>query len=137
MQNRCCAIGCFLNDSSKAHAHQLATLMILPALFHSGHLLFIWKTHCCLKFYFGQFDRSEICTELSFTLPEVMWMLTMKLPHTKVRFYPEVKSQIGLSSLLVSCNRALRDEMNSNPYEISFRLKILLRCSVNSLFVFM
>ena len=29
MQNRCCAIGCFLNNSSKAHAHWLATLMIL------------------------------------------------------------------------------------------------------------
>ena len=29
MPNRCCAIGCFLNNSSKAHAHYLATLMIL------------------------------------------------------------------------------------------------------------
>ena len=29
MQNRCWAIGCFLNNSSKAHVHQLATLMIL------------------------------------------------------------------------------------------------------------
>ena len=29
MQNRCCAIGCFLNNSSKTHAHYLATLMIL------------------------------------------------------------------------------------------------------------
>ena len=31
----------------------------------------------------------------------------MKLPHTKVKFYPEVKSQTGLSSLWVSCKRAL------------------------------
>ena len=30
-----------------------------------------------------------------------------KLPHTEVRFYPEVKSQTVLSSLRVSCNRAL------------------------------
>ena len=27
--------------------------------------------------------------------------------HTEVKFYPEVKSQIGLSSLRVSCKRAL------------------------------
>ena len=31
----------------------------------------------------------------------------MKLPHTEVKFYPDVKSQIGLSSLRVSCKRAL------------------------------
>ena len=33
----------------------------------------------------------------------------MKLPHTEVKFYPEVKSQTGLSSLRVSCKRALND----------------------------
>ena len=43
----------------------------------------------------------------SFTTPEVMWMLIMKLPHTEVKFYPEVKSQTGLSSLRVSCKGAL------------------------------
>ena len=31
----------------------------------------------------------------------------MKLPHTDVKFYPEVKSQTGLSSLRVSCKHAL------------------------------
>ena len=31
----------------------------------------------------------------------------MKLPHTEGKFYPEVKSQTGLSSLRVSCKRAL------------------------------
>ena len=31
----------------------------------------------------------------------------MKLPYTEVKFYPEVKSQTGLSSLRVSCKRAL------------------------------
>ena len=39
----------------------------------------------------------------------------MKLPHTEVKFYPEVKSQTGLSSLRVSCKRALTlplDEYN-------------------------
>ena len=29
MQNRCCAIVCFLNNSSKAHVHLLLILMIL------------------------------------------------------------------------------------------------------------
>ena len=33
----------------------------------------------------------------------------MKLPHTEVKFYPEVKSQTGLSSLQVSYKRALRE----------------------------
>ena len=70
--------------------------------------MFTWKTQCGLKFYFGQFGRSEICTKVSFTKPEVMWTLIMKLPHTEVKFYPKVKSQTGLSSLRVSCERALR-----------------------------
>ena len=52
--------------------------------------------------------RFEICTEVSFTTPEVMWTLIMKLPHTEVKFYPEVKSQTGLNSLRVSRKRALK-----------------------------
>ena len=68
------------------------------------------ETHCGLKFHFSQFDRSEICTEVSFTTPKVMWTLTMKLPQTEVKFYPEVKSQTGLSSLRVSCKRPLKSE---------------------------
>ena len=51
--------------------------------------------------------RFEICTEVSFTTSEVMWTLIMKLPHTEVKFYPEVKSQTGLSSFRVSFKRAL------------------------------
>ena len=69
-------------------------------------LLFTWKTHCGLKFYFGQFDRSEICIEVSFTPPEVIWTLIMKLPHTEVKFYPEVRSQTGLSSLQIPLARS-------------------------------
>ena len=34
-------------------------------------------------------------------------MQIMKLPYTEVKFYPEVKSQTGLSSLRVSCKRTL------------------------------
>ena len=94
----------FLNNSSKTHAHELATL------FHCRHLLFTWKTHCGLKFHFGQIDRSEICTEVSFTPPKVVRTLIMKLAHTEVKFYPEEKSQTGLSSLSVSCKRALSEK---------------------------
>ena len=43
----------------------------------------------------------------SFTPPEVMRTLIMKLTHTEMKFYPEGKSQTGLSSLRVSCKRAL------------------------------
>ena len=53
------------------------------------------------EIHFGQFDRREICTEVSFTAPKVMRTLTMNLPHTEVKFYPEVKPQTGLSSLWV------------------------------------
>ena len=36
----------------------------------------------------------------------------MKLPHTEVKFYPEVKSEAGLSSLRLSCKRALRETVS-------------------------
>ena len=60
-----------------------------------------------MKFHFGQYDRSEIFTEVSFTTPEVIRTLIMKLPHTEVKIYSEVKYQTGLSSLWVSCKLAL------------------------------
>ena len=60
-----------------------------------------------MKFHFGQYDRSEIFTEVSFTTPEVIRTLIIKLPHTEVKIYSEVKYQTGLSSLWVSCKRAL------------------------------
>ena len=56
--------------------------------------------------YMENLLRFEIYTEVSFTPPKVMWMLIMKLGHTEVKFYPEVKSQTGLSSLRVSCKCA-------------------------------
>ena len=37
----------------------------------------------------------------------------MKLPHAEVEFYPEVKYQTGLSSLRVSCKRALTDVLTA------------------------
>ena len=54
---------------------------------------------------FASIKTLSLCTEVSFTLPELMWMLIMKLPYTKKKFYPEVKSQTNLSSLRVSCKR--------------------------------
>ena len=47
----------------------------------------------------------------------------MNLPHTEVKFYPEVKSQIGLSSLRISCKRALRfpQEISSPPPQMRMR----------------
>ena len=57
------------------------------------YIIFTWKTHCGLKFHFGQIDRSEICIKVSFTLPELIWMQIMKLRYTEVKFYPKVKSQ--------------------------------------------
>ena len=78
-------------------------------LFHCGHLLFTWKTHCGLKFHFGQIHRSEVCTEVSFTSSEPMW---------------EVKFQTGLSSLWVSCKRALNDFIFSTIHS-SFSQKII------------
>ena len=56
----------------------------------------------------GGGDRSEICTEVSFTSPERTRTLMMKLPYMGVKFYPEVKSQTGLSSLWVSCKLTLK-----------------------------
>ena len=37
----------------------------------------------------------EICTKVSYTSPELMWMQIMKLLYTEVKFYPEVKTQTG------------------------------------------
>ena len=54
---------------------------------------------------------------MSFTSPELVWTLIIKLPHTEVKFCPEVKSQSGLSSLRVSCERALSENMSRKYWE--------------------
>ena len=79
-----------------------------------------------MKFHFGQIDRSEICPEVSFTPPEVMGMLIMKLTHTEVKFYPEVKSQTGLSSLRVSRKRALNIFMYMSPKQKDIKQMALI-----------
>ena len=55
-------------------------------------------------------------------------MQIMKLPYTEVKFYHEVKSQTGLSSLRVSCKCALR-KINWLP--VSDRVKC---CIANTVF---
>ena len=80
-----------------------------------------------LQFHFVQFDWSEICTEVSFTSPELMWTLIMKLPYTKGKFYPQAKSQTGLNSLRVSCKRAVTSWLEVTIkilYRVSGRLLI-------------
>ena len=42
-----------------------------------------------------------------FHYAQVMWTVIKKLPHTEVKFYSEVKSQTGLSSLRVSCKHVI------------------------------
>ena len=60
-------------------------------------------------------------SEVSFTSPEAMWSLIRKLPYTGLKFQPEVKSPTGLSSLWVSCKRALTHhlEIQSKYNQIS------------------
>ena len=94
MHNRCCVNGCFFNNSSNAHVHQLLNKWSAQLYFTTGiYILFTWKTHCGLKFHCGQIDRIEIFTKLSFTLPELIRMQIMKLRYIEVKFYPKVKSQ--------------------------------------------
>ena len=50
---------------------------------------------------------------------ERMWTLIMNSTYTKMKFYPEVKSQTGLSSLRVSCESVLIvNEVLRQPFEI-------------------
>ena len=52
----------------------------------------------------------------------------MKLPYTEVKFYTEVKSQTGLSSLRVSCKRAPRKHLAS----LLFEHVLLFKCMRNA-----
>ena len=75
----------------------LIKMILLNFISLWAYLLFTWKTHCGLKFHFGQIDQSEICTKVSFNYPELMGTLIIKLPYSEVKFYTEVKSQTGSS----------------------------------------
>ena len=71
--------------------------------------------------------RFEICTEVTFTSPELVRMLIIKLPYTKVKFYHEVKSQTGLSSLanvlLHPFQQNLKGQMFFDHNDVSFKEK--------------
>ena len=129
MQNRCCAIGCFLNNSSNAHAHWLETLMVLRNFITMWAFTVYIKNSLWFEISLWSIWPTEICTKVSLTPPEVMWTLIMKLPHTEVKFYPELKSQTGLSSLQVSCKRALRNFYVTTRvwflYEAQFRIRAI------------
>ena len=62
MQNRCCVYGCFFNNSSNTHAHELLTKMIVRS-FISPRVFTVYMENSL---------RFEICTEVSFTSPELM-----------------------------------------------------------------
>ena len=70
-------------------------------------------------------------TKVSFTSPEPMWTLIMKLPYTEVKFYTEVKSQTGLNSHRVSCKRADRQKMNGSSFLSNFYGKVWVRFCLN------
>ena len=102
-QKGCCGVGCIFNNSSNGNALWLLTLMILHSFVSQGALTVYMENSLWFEF-----SWSEICTEVSFTSPETMWMLIRKLPHTKLKFYPEVKSQTSLSSLWYSSKCVLK-----------------------------
>ena len=67
--------------------------------------MFTWKSHASLKFHFGQNDRYEIHTILSFISPQFMWTQVKSWLNTKVRYSTEMKSHTGLSSFRLSYER--------------------------------
>ena len=67
-----------------------------------GKLAAVWN------FTSVKLTEVKFAPKKSFTSPELMWTLIMKLPYIEVKFYPDVKSQTDLNSLRVSCKRALR-----------------------------
>ena len=81
--------------------------------------MFAWKSHPGLKFYFGQNDRYEIHTVLSFISPQFMWTQVKSWLNTEVRFSTKMKSHTGLSSFRFSCERTLRICLHSSLQKIS------------------
>ena len=88
------------------------------------------KCHCCdfnyivykqiyalqARFFISfQHQQSRRCSDLvifmsTMQFKEQLWSKLKRcfvFPYTEVKFYPEIKSQIGLSSLWVSCKRSL------------------------------
>ena len=69
--------------------------------------MFTWKSHAGLKFHFGQNERYEIHTVLSFISPQFKWTQVKSWLNTEVRFWTQMKSHTGLRSFCLSCARTL------------------------------
>ena len=69
MQNRCYVNGCFLNNSSNAHAHYLLTKLILGNFISLRAFTVYMENSLRFEISLGQF---EICNEVSFTSPELI-----------------------------------------------------------------
>ena len=73
--------------------------------FQCEHFLFIWKTHCGLKFHVGERERGEIQTEVK---PQSKSTLPKNWQRTEVVFATEVKFQTSLISLWISKSSRLQ-----------------------------
>ena len=76
--------------------------------------MFTWKSYAGLKFHFGQFDRYEIHTVLSFISPQFMWTQVKSWLNPEVRFSTEMKSHTVLSSFHLSSQRTVRQLYKSS-----------------------
>ena len=84
MQKRCYVNGCFLNNSSNTHAHYLLTKIIL----HNFISLQAFTVYMDNSLQFEIWPKWNLHQSVSFTSPELMWILMMKLLYTDVKFYP-------------------------------------------------
>ena len=82
-----------------------------------GYIIFIWKSHADLKFYFDQNDWCEIHTVLSFISPQFMWTQVKSWLNTEVRFSTEMKYHTGLSSFRISCKHTLISQLCLHFFE--------------------
>ena len=76
--------------------------------------MFTWKSQAGLKVHFGQNDRYEIHTVLSFILPQFMWIQVKSRLNTEEGFSTEMKSHTGLSSFRLSCERTPGSSITQN-----------------------
>ena len=112
MRNKCDVNGiCSLNNSSNVHAHYLLTKLTL-------------RNFISLR-AFTVYMKNSVQFEISLWSNWPKWHLHRSDFHsawthvntnneitiTEVKFYREVKSQTGLSSLRVSCKRALKEAL--------------------------
>ena len=81
---------------------------VCPYSFRFGLIMFTWKSHAGLKFHFGQNDRYEIHTILSFISAQFMWTQVKSWLNIEMRFSTEMKSLNGLRLFRASCEPTLK-----------------------------